>query len=77
MRRLLIYAALALAVFSLTYCSDNEGNENAGNTTHLTTPSTVDTTATYGTGTGMDTTSTDIGTGTGTGTGSDTAGGDR
>lgn len=33
MRRVLIYAGLALAVFSLTYCSGNRGNENADNTT--------------------------------------------
>jgi len=65
MKRLIIYAGLALAVFSCTYggndSTNNTDTSNTGSTTNTILP--IDSTGAYGTGTG---------TGSGTGSGIDT-----
>ena len=66
MKRLIIYAGLALAVFSCTYggndSTNNTDTSNTGSTTNTILP--IDSTGAYGTGTG---------TGSGTGSGIDTS----
>jgi hypothetical protein len=67
MKRLIIYAGLALAVFSCTYggndSTNNTDTSNTSSTTNTILP--IDSTGAYGTGNGTD-------TGLGTGSGIDT-----